>query len=218
MSKKFRLNKLARGPASWLRPRTWRRKKVKTALIAAGFVLAATVVLYQGAKPTPIHPSAYGPLLETIAKGESHGNYNAYYGHADNQDVRFTEMSIDQVMKWQEQYVQGGSPSSAVGKYQIVRHTLAGLVKQLHIDPGQPFDTAMQDRMAIALIERRGAQAYVDNKITREQFAANLAKEWAALPKVTGPNPTESHYQGDGLNKSNISITEINAALTKLQD
>ena len=97
------------------------------------------------------------PLLDLIARVESKGNYNAYFGNAGNTSIRFTEMSVDEVMQWQQEFIAAGHPSSAVGRYQIISTTLKGLVQQLAIDVNQPFDEAMQDRMAIALLERRGA-------------------------------------------------------------
>lgn len=156
----------------------------------------------------------YTPLLDTIAKGESKGNYNAHYGNAGNTSVRFTNMTIAEVLQWQSDFIDQGHKSSAVGKYQIVRPTLRGLVAQLKIDPNKTrFDEKTQDRLAVALLERRGAHEYMNGKMTREEFAANLAKEWAALPKATGSNPTQGYYDGDGLNKVQISIDEMYAAL-----
>jgi muramidase (phage lysozyme) len=165
-----------------------------------------------------INPAAYTPLLETIAKGESKGNYNAYFGNAANKKIRFTEMSVDEVLKWQENFVRKGSVSSAVGKYQIIRPTLVSLVRELKLDNRTRFDENLQDKLAITLLERRGAHAFALKKLKREQFAANLAKEWAALPKATGANPKESHYAGDGINKAHISIDEIYEALATFQN
>jgi conjugal transfer mating pair stabilization protein TraG len=164
-----------------------------------------------------IPPATYTPLLNTIAKGESNGNYNAYFGHSDNTTILFTEMTIAQVLKWQEDYVNGGSYSSAVGRYQIVRPTLAGLVKRHSIDLNAKYDEAMQDNLAIKLLERRGSVDYFEKKLTREQFAANLAQEWAALPKIIGENPEESYYAKDGVNKSRVTMAEIFQALASLE-
>lgn len=87
---------------------------------------------------------------------------------------------------------------TAVGRYQLISTTLAGLVQQLHIDVNQPFDETMQDELAVALLERRGVTEYVNNQIDGRQFAAELAKEWAGLPKVLGDKPEQSYYAGDG--------------------
>ena len=164
-----------------------------------------------------INPAAYVPLLNTIAQGESNGNYNAYFGNSANVDIRFTDMTIEQVLQWQQQYVQQGSVSNAVGRYQIIQPTLQGLVQSLGIRTDARFDSKLQDRMAIALLERRGSIAFVNKTLTREQFAANIAKEWAALPRVLGPEPDESYYAGDGINISRISISQVYGALGNLK-
>lgn len=160
----------------------------------------------------------YSKLLNTIAKGESKGNYNAYYGHPDNKKLKLTSMTIGEVLAWQKQYVKNGSPSSAAGKYQIIRPTLEGLVAELKIDKRALFNAPMQDRLAVALLERRGVKDYARGKITREQFAHNLSKEWAALPSTAGKQPNQSYYAGDGLNKVQISRSEIFSSIETLND
>jgi muramidase (phage lysozyme) len=186
-------------------------------LVIVILVLIGGAMVYKNYKDSQIDPTAYTPLLNTIAKGESRGNYNAYFGHADNTSLEFTDMTIAQVLAWQAQYVQQGSPSSAVGKYQIIRPTLSSLVEKLQIDPATKFDAPLQDKLAVSLLEKRGAKDYMSSRISREQFAANLAKEWAALPRVTGPNPDQSYYAGDGINKEQISTTEIFSALASIK-
>jgi muramidase (phage lysozyme) len=207
-----------------LKPRFWsrlwrRRRSKKITARGLAFVVLSVVLIgmvYQTMHPA-IDPSAYTPLLNTIAKGESNGNYNAYFGNAANKAISFTKMPVGEVLQWQDDYVRQGSASNAVGRYQIIRPTLAGLVQQLGIDPQTRFDERLQNRMAIALLERRGSVAFAEKKISREQFAANLSQEWAALPKTTGPNPTESYYAADGINKSRITIDDLYAALDSLQ-
>jgi muramidase (phage lysozyme) len=206
-----------------LQPRFLRRilRRKRNRKIAAGLtaILLAGITIgtvYQNMQPK-IDPAAYTPLLNTIAKGESNGNYDAYFGDATNTSIRFTDMSVGDVLRWQKKYVQQGSVSSAVGRYQIIRPTLLGLVHELGIKPGARFDKQLQDKMAITLLERRGSLAYVEKKISRDQFAANLAQEWASLPKITGPNPDESYYASDGINKSQISITAVYDALAVLK-
>lgn len=195
-----------------------RKRPLTTMLLVTGFVITGFTAMPKLQNQTVVNQAAYAPLLETIAKGESSGNYNAYYGHADNQTLRFTTMTIAQVMQWQDDYVRQGSPSSAVGRYQIMRSTLGGLVKQLQIDTQQRYDETMQDRLAIALLERRGSVAYVDQAMSREQFAASISQEWAALPKAMGANPQQSYYAGDGLNQSRVSLEEVFGALDILEN
>jgi conjugal transfer mating pair stabilization protein TraG len=161
----------------------------------------------------PITPTAYDPLLEVIAEGESRGNYNAYFGNTANQELKFTDMNISDILEWQKRYVEGGSPSSAVGRYQIIHPTLVGLVKQLDIDLNERFDESMQNRLAISLMERRGSIDFIKEKVSAENFAHELSKEWAALPKVLGDSPEKSYYAGDGLNRSLIDSQTSLAAI-----
>lgn len=158
----------------------------------------------------------YTDLLRVIADGESKGNYNAYFGNAHNASIDFTSMTVGEVLDWQAKFVANGNPSNAVGKYQFIRPTLLGLVDELSIDHTAKFDAALQDRLAIHLLERRGVREYLRGRISREQFAHNLSMEWAALPKVIGDNPRASYYDGDGLNKAHISVERLLAAIESL--
>jgi conjugal transfer mating pair stabilization protein TraG len=169
-------------------------------------VFYAGVVVQQ---QSSINPSRLRPLLEVVAQAESKGNYNAYFGNATNQEVHFTSMSIQEVLAWQEDLIARGGLSSAVGRYQIINTTLEGLVGELQLSKQERFDERTQDTMAVALVKRRGAESYLKGSLTEEEFAANLAKEWASLPAVVGQNPTESYYASDGLNKASVSPAEI---------
>jgi hypothetical protein len=66
-----------------------------------------------------------------------------------------------------------------------------------------------QDKMAIVLIESRGLSMFLDGAITRDQFANNLAKEWASLPLVSGPNAGRSNYDKDAA--GNRALTTVQA-------
>lgn len=164
-----------------------------------------------------INPQAYKPLLDTIAKGESNGNYNAYFGNSGNSSLRLTDMTLAEVATWQREYVANGSPSNAAGRYQIIEPTLSGLVQNLKINTSLKFDEAMQDMLAIALLERRGAKDFVDGQLSDRDFAANLSQEWAALPRVNGDQPSDSFYAGDGLNKARVSVETILSAINSFE-
>jgi muramidase (phage lysozyme) len=189
----------------------WLRNRPIVPAVSLLILCIAIIVYtdYMQHKRLVVDPVTYTPLLQLISQAESKNNYNAYFGNASNSSIDFTKMSIAQVMTWQADYVRQGNPSNAVGKYQIISTTLTDLVKQLDLDINQKFDSATQDRLAITLLERRGAENYINKELTRNEFAANLAKEWAALPKVIGDNPEASYYASDGLNQSLVSIDEI---------
>ncbi len=195
--------KYTRSIQRWIKQRKISIRLLAALLIMSGLLYASVM------ERRRVDPTTYQPLLTLIAQVESNDNYNAYFGNAQNADIDFTIMTIDAVMKWQADFVASGNPSSAVGRYQIINTTLSGLVGELNIDTSQKFDQATQDQLAIALLERRGSEDYVNEELTREQFAANLAKEWAALPKVLGDNPENSYYAGDGLNTSRTKVSDV---------
>lgn len=199
------------------------KKYFRRSFSARTVLFLSTLVLFMGVlwvimqPQNTIAPAAYTPLLEVIAKVESRGNYNAHFGNASNQELKFTDMTIADVLEWQKRFVEAGNASSAVGRYQIISPTLAGLVKQLDIDTKERFDEAMQNRLAIVLMERRGSIDFVKNKLSAENFAHELSKEWAALPKVIGDSPENSFYAGDGLNRSLVDSKTSLAAIQEFK-
>lgn len=192
----------------------------RSSIIVAAALLTCMVLIFVAManqnKRLTVNPTTYGSLLQLIAHVESNDNYNAYFGNASNASIDFTKMSIEEVMAWQAEHIQQGHFSSAVGRYQVIDTTLAEMVKQLGIDPKQAFDPATQDKIAMALLERRGAEAYVNGEITPGEFAANLAQEWAALPKVLGENPQESYYHSDGVNQARVSVDKMMQAIAPI--
>lgn len=159
----------------------------------------------------------FSELLSVIARFEGGNNYNAYYAHGDNTSIDFTSMTIGQVINWQSQYLAHGSPSSAIGKYQFLQATLKSLVGQYNIPLGTKFDKALQDRLAIHLLQKRGLDGYLSGHISSAQFAHNLSMEWASLPSVTGPHPESSYYAHDGLNHSFVSVKELMHAVHSIK-
>ncbi len=178
-------------------------------------IVGVSVILHSMNEKKAIYTA---DLLTKIASVESKGNYNAYFGNATNTQTKFTEMTVKEVLEWQQNFVATGSPSSAVGRYQFVNTTLSELITRLKIDPSALFDQSLQDQLAITLLERRGLQEYMAEKITRDEFAHNLSMEWAALPKVIGDNPEQSYYENDGLNSARLSIDEIYAGIGTLKE
>lgn len=178
------------------------------------------VVLYagiMGQKNKSLTVNQVRPLLELVARAESRGNYNAYFGNANNQEVRFTDMSIREVQAWQADLIARGGVSSAVGRYQIINTTLAELVRELGISDQQQFDEKTQDAMAVALVKWRGAESYLAGSLSEKEFAANLAKEWASLPATLGQEPTQSFYASDGLNKASVPPDKLLQVIRSLR-
>jgi hypothetical protein len=177
--------------------------------------------------PPNFNPGNAQGLLDFIARFESGGNYNAYYAHGNNNnDPRLTSMLIGNVIDWQRTYVRGGSPSSAAGKYQIIRKTLQSLVRDLNLDATTVrFNASVQDSLAMQLLKGRGLKKYQDGNVSTEAFAKNVAMEWASMPVIastTGNNGQllvagQSYYANDGLNKSLVGVASYRQAIKSVK-
>lgn len=140
-------------------------------------------------------------IRDLIGKYEGqNGNYNVLVG---GKSAPLTGMTLSQVLSLQDTMISQGHPSTAVGKYQIIKGTLLGLIKNLNLDPNTTkFDQATQDKLADALIREKGFDQYKAGKISKEQFLTNLSAVWAALP--AGPDNKGSH---DGKNGNKSLVT-----------
>jgi muramidase (phage lysozyme) len=135
-------------------------------------------------------------LLDYIGKKESGGNYNILHGGKTLPDL--SEMTVAQVLDFQAQMLKQGHESTAVGKYQILRKTLAGLVDQGVVSATDRFSASTQDKLAVALLQGRGLDKYLSGKLSADQFADSVAREWASLPMASG----KSAYAGVGSNRA----------------
>jgi hypothetical protein len=114
-------------------------------------------------------------------------------------------MTVAQVLSLQANMIAQGHESTAVGKYQIVRKTLLGIMNQAGVNLNDKFDKSTQDRLGLALLKNRGLDQYLDKKLSPNRFADNLAMEWASLPTSNG----RSFYSGVGSNKALTSRDEL---------
>ena len=149
------------------------------------------------------------PVMELIKDNESRGAVEAQ-GVASEYDVvgggirtedrtqnPISKLRVEQVLFWQD-IIDPLYMSEAVGAYEIMEDTLRGLA----FNPKALFNKATQDELCLQLLDRRGWAQVEKGLMSVEAFGDNLAKEWASLPVITGPNRGKSYYAGDGLNKA----------------
>jgi len=164
-----------------------------------------------------------GPLLAMIRRIESGNNYSAVWGRIAQQDrpkKRLVTMTIGEVLAWQDS-IDAKYNSEAAGAYQILEDTLRGLYVSAGLRTSDLFSVANQDRLGLALLQRRGLASYQAGRITDKQFAQNLSQEWASLPAQTRDKrgraaSGQSYYAGDGLNKSLTTQSAVLAAVRKI--
>ncbi|PZM83918.1 hypothetical protein DLH72_03060 [Candidatus Gracilibacteria bacterium] len=153
-------------------------------------------------------------LLDLISVFESGGNYNSLYGKGSQTKIKFTDMTISQVLQFQDSYVAKGSASSAVGKYQFIRKTLRACVQATGISLDTKFNEETQDKLGLYLLKLRGLDKFKSGQMSVEQFQLNLSKEWASIPKDSGG---KSFYAGDGLNAAHLPHKKIYSYLQNMR-
>ena len=148
-----------------------------------------------------------GNLGSFIGAVESGNSYTKLVGGAE--DASILDKTVSQLNQ-----EKGGQ--FAMGKYQIQMRTASEVLSKAGIDPSTfKFDQAGQDKIYELLLKRRGLDDYLSGKITEEEFAHNLSKEWAALPKDAGG---ASFYSGDGKNKAHRGWEETLTAIRTLKE
>ena len=187
--------------------RVWYKQTyVNLVNISAAITLVLATVSTTNAAPSnqvQIH-SKTAALLDFIGSIEAPRGYDDYYRGVSSPPPRpLTQMTIREVLAWQDR-IDRYSKSEAAGRFQIIEDTLRALVRKHGIDTTQLFDVAMQNRLAIILLEGRG---WNPNSTAYVKMANNLAEEWAALPLVSGPNKGLSahHYDKRAKNRAQVS-------------
>jgi muramidase (phage lysozyme) len=160
-----------------------------------------------------VTPGADGELLDFIAAKESGGDYNAVFGQGSVPGL--SDMTIAQVLDYQKQLLAQGQKSSAVGRYQFIRSSLAEEAKAAGIDINkEKFTPEMQDKLILNRLKRiRGLDKFRRGEITSQQFAENLSMEFASLPSPIKGGGTKSFYEGLAGNKALTGMSDVYAAI-----
>lgn len=172
--------------------------------IAASFTLMA---FSAHANDTTLMPIQDRPALELIGEIEGPDGYDDITLSASIQPPKpITQMTIGEVLAFQDRIVAAGSNSSAIGRYQFIRKTLKAMVKDLGIDQDVLFDRRTQDYLARRKLHRCG---FYERNLSDTRVANCLARTWAALPVVSGPRRGRSHYDGQSGNSAKTTVSEV---------
>lgn len=126
----------------------------------------------------------------TGPEGTSVDGYNTTLanGKLTGGKVNLTGMTLDQIDALQTEMLAHPDNkwnSSALGQYQIVQKTLRTLKDEMGLTGQEVFDEKLQDRMGLALLDRRGYSKWLAGDITDEKFISELRNEWDGLNKVS---------------------------------
>lgn len=160
------------------------------------------------------------PIVSLIGHSEGTDKGAGYdetlgYGKFTNGPVDLTHMTMAEVDALQTKMLQHPANdlnSSAVGRYQAIRTTLRDWRRENDIPDTAVFDKKMQDKFAHDRLQFRGLDQWKAGELTDEQFARNLADEWASLP--TGPSG-KSAYPGQ---RASVSWKQVLTSLKATRD
>lgn len=144
--------------------------------------------------------------------GESFGNYNAVIGNAHATDD-LGQKTLDGIYTLMADLLEAGRPSTAVGRYQIIRKTLKALQTRKQLLGTALFTPKLQDSLAVALMVGRGYPLWWDGKMSDADFAHGLSCEWASLPDPRAGG--RSHYDGVGSNHASTTLDHVYDALRR---
>ncbi len=151
-------------------------------------------------------------ILDFISSGESGGNYNAVIGDA-HAAADLGAMTLSQIYGLMDTFKAANKPSTATGRYQIIRATLQGLQASLKLGMDEMFTPALQDKLAVALMVEQGYSKWWTGALTDEDFAHGISLVWASLPDPQ--NGGKSHYDGIGSNHASTTLPAVYAVLQK---
>lgn len=163
-------------------------------------------------------------LLDFIGSKEAPRGYDTVFNNRmDRMPKPLTTMTVDEVIaqgKWRSDTFG----SSAAGRYQFMRNTLASL-KQTERLTGREIMTAdLQDRLGYALLLRRGFAKFMAGQLSVAGFGLALAQEWASFPVLAPTKGAhrqvqrgQTYYLGDGVNKVLATAAEVEAVLNQIR-
>lgn len=166
-------------------------------------------------------------LLDLIAKGEAVRGSDPYHSlWPSTSEPSLTQLTLNEVQQFQQQRIDNGYASSACGRYQFIKGTLAECIGYLGVDPATTrFTPDIQDKLILARLRRvRKMDEWLNNDPDwpTHKFMIKLAQEFASMPvpyELRGQNRVvakgESYYAGDRLNRSNH---DPDALHTELED
>ncbi|BAU92467.1 putative transmembrane protein [Methylorubrum populi] len=169
-------------------------------------------------------PAPAKRLLDFIGSKEAPRGYDTVFGNRmDRMPKPLTTMTVDEVIaqgKWRTDTFG----SSAAGRYQFMRNTLASLKQTERLTGREVMTPALQDRLGYALLLRRGYAKFMAGQLSVAGFGLALAQEWASFPVLAATKGAhrqvqrgQTYYLGDGLNKVLATAGEVEAVLNQMR-
>ncbi len=169
-------------------------------------------------------PASARRLLDFIGSKEAPRGYDTVFkNRMDRMPKPLTTMTVDEVIA-QGRWRTDNFGSSAAGRYQFMRATLASLKQTERLTGREVMTPEMQDRLGYALLLRRGFAKFMAGQLSVAGFGLALAQEWASFPVLAPTKGAhrplqrgQTYYLGDGLNKVLATAGEVEAVLNQIR-
>jgi hypothetical protein len=151
---------------------------------------------------------SWDEIRNGIFAGESGGDYNALFGFSNRPGGKFagtnlTNMTLDDVLNFADpsgpygQWVKSqiGRVATPLGGYQVVGSTLRAAKDALGLTGKEPFDQALQDKIAQHVLQTQGTGAWEGYKGPRlEGSGLRHVGGAGSAPGYFAPKPGTSVY------------------------
>lgn len=148
-----------------------------------------------------------GKLLDFISasEGTDYNTQSSYINTTGGKPLQ--DFTIKQIFEIQNGMIAAGALSTAIGRYQFIQSTLESLVVSAGLDPNTTYFTpALQDKLALIDLKRRGLNSWLAGKESTTEFARSLSQEWASL---ANPDTGTGFYTGQNARYSLTSFMEV---------
>ncbi len=150
-------------------------------------------------------------LLSLIARAEAGAaGYDAVqYGARIRPSKPPTHMTLGEIYAWID-----ATPRQphAIGRYQFIPPTLRRVAQINGFGPETRFTPAVQDALAMVLLDDAGLSSFKNGSLSRRQFMHNLARIWAGLPLPNG----RSYYQGYAGNSATMTWAAFEGGMAQI--
>lgn len=147
-------------------------------------------------------------LIATVEAGRA--GYDAVqHGARVRPSAPPTQLTLADIYAWIA--ATPGQPH-AIGRYQFIPPTLRRVAQIRGYGPESPFTPAVQDSLALILLEDAGLRAFETGTLDRVQFMENLARIWAGLPLPSG----RSFYEGYAGNSAAMTWAEFENGVVEI--
>lgn len=165
-------------------------------------------------------PAQAQRLLDFIASYEAPRGYDTVYGNRMAQMPKpITAMTVDEVIA-QGKWRTSTFGSSACGRYQFMKKTLADLKVSQRLTGSELMTPDLQNRLGHALLLGRGYAKFMAGTLSLIAFGNQIAMEWASFPvlsAINGKRRGQSYYAGDGKNRVLVGPEPVERVLASMR-